>query len=246
MTQRPKAETAMVMAAGLGTRMRPLTNDTPKPLVPLMGKPLIDHCFEHLQSGGVKKAVVNMHYLPEQIEAHFANHAFDIDVTLSDERELLMETGGGLVKALPMIDDDPFFCLNSDNIWENGTRNVFDALRDHWDGDKMDALLLLVPHRYASHYQGSGDFYCDPDGVVSRRKPQRIAPYIFSGIQLIAKKLLDNPPQGPFSTNIFWDRAIQSGRLYGIAHDAMWYDVGDPAALKKTEEALAGSPCLEG
>lgn len=230
------SDTAMVMAAGLGKRMRPLTASQPKPLVRVAGKPLIDHSLDHLEAAGVAKAVVNVHYLADALEAHLAARKAPA-VTVSDERELLLETGGGLVRALPHL-PDPFFCLNSDNIWLDGPRNVFRELSAAWHPDKMDALLLLVPHARAHNYVGKGDFHLDPLGRISRRRPERIAPFIYTGIQLVSHRLLRDAPEGAFSTNVFWQRAIEEERLYGTIHMGLWFEVGDPGAIAPTEAWL--------
>ena len=234
----PVPPTAMVMAAGLGKRKRPLTDDRPKPMVALAGKPLIDHVLDRLRSAGVGKVVVNVHYLPEVLEAHLAESASDFGVTISDERGLLLETGGGLVKAAPLIDCDPFLVVNSDNFWVDGPADALKLLASSWDDSRMDALLLLVPHARASNHHGQGDFHMDRFGRLRRRGRSRVAPYVFTGIQMIAKRLLDGAPEGAFSTNILWDRAIAAGRCYGAVHQGLWFDVGSPAALKATERAL--------
>jgi len=234
----PVPSTAMVMAAGLGKRMRPLTDDRPKPMVALAGKPLIDHVLDRLRSAGVGKVVVNVHYLPEVLESHLADSATDFGVTISDERGLLLETGGGLVKAAPLIDCDPFLVINSDNFWVDGPADALKLLASSWDDSRMDALLLLVPHARAGNHSGQGDFHMDRFGRLRRRGRSRVAPYVFTGIQIIAKRLLDGAPEGAFSTNILWDRAIAAGRCYGAVHQGLWFDVGSPAALKATERAL--------
>ena len=234
----PVPSTAMVMAAGLGKRMRPLTDDRPKPMVALAGKPLIDHVLDRLRSAGVGKVVVNVHYLPEVLESHLADSATDFGVTISDERGLLLETGGGLVKAAPLIDCDPFLVVNSDNFWVDGPADALKLLASSWDDSRMDALLLLVPHARAGNHSGQGDFHMDRFGRLRRRGRSRVAPYVFTGIQIIAKRLLDGAPEGAFSTNILWDRAIAAGRCYGAVHQGLWFDVGSPAALKATERAL--------
>ena len=230
--------TAMVMAAGLGKRMRPLTASRPKPLVEVAGKPLLDHVLDRLRAAGVERAVVNVHYLPDALEAHLRSRS-DLDIAISDERDLLLETGGGLVKAAPLIDCDPFLAVNSDNLWVDGPADTLRLLASQWDARRMDALLLLVPHARAGNHSGPGDFHMDPAGALRRRGKARIAPFVFTGIQIVAKRLLDNAPSGPFSTNILWDRAIADGRLYGAVHQGLWFDVGTPPAIRATEEALA-------
>jgi len=230
------SDTAMVMAAGMGKRMRPLTASTPKPMVRVGGKPLIDHTLDRLAEAGVSKAVVNVHYLADVLEGHLKARKSP-EVTVSDERELLLETGGGLVKAQELL-PDPFFCLNSDNIWLYGPKNAFADLSQRWDPEVMDALLLLVPHKGASNFTGKGDFRMDAYGRLTRRRSGRIAPYIFTGIQLASKRLLRDAPEGPFSTNVLWSRAIEEGRLFGLAFTGRWFEVGTPAAIRPTEMAL--------
>ena len=234
---RPLAsDTAMVMAAGLGKRMRPLTASRPKPLIQVAGKPLIDHALDRLAEAGIARAVVNVHYLADQLEAHLALSSSP-EIAISDERDCLLETGGGMVRAQALL-PDPFFCLNSDNIWLDGPRDVFTELSQAWDPARMDALLLMVRHTGARNYVGKGDFHLDPLGRVSRRRPERIAPFIYTGIQLVSHRLLRDPPEGPFSTNILWNRAIEEGRLYGLVHTAEWFEVGDPGAIAPTEAWL--------
>ena len=230
------SDTAMVMAAGMGKRMRPLTATQQKPMVRVAGKPLIDHALDRLADAGVAKAIVNVHYLPESLEAHVAQRSAP-RVTISDERAELLETGGGLVHARDHLPES-FFCLNSDNIWLDGPQNCFAQLSGLWDPDAMDALLLVVPHSGAHNFRGAGDFHLDATGRVSRRRPARIAPYIFTGIQLMAKRLLDGAPKGRFSTNILWDRAMKEGRLYGTPFAGQWFEVGTPEAIAPTEAAL--------
>ena len=230
------SDTAMVMAAGLGKRMRPLTASQPKPLVRVAGKALIDHALDHLAEAGVAKAVVNVHYLADALEAHLKERKAPA-ISISDERAELLETGGGMIKAKDAL-PDPFFCLNSDNIWLDGPRNAFADLSRQWDADTMDALLLLVEHGHAGNFRGEGDFHMDPRGRLSRRKSGRIAPFIYTGIQLVSHRLLRDAPEGKFSTNILWNRAIEEGRLYGVCFTGEWFEVGTPEAIRPTEEAL--------
>jgi MurNAc alpha-1-phosphate uridylyltransferase len=236
-----RVDTAMIMAAGLGKRMRPLTESRPKPLVEVAGKAMIDHCFEKLVEAGIGKAVVNVHYLADMMEAHLAALPYPIEIRVSDERSELLETGGGLVQAEPLIDEDNFFCINSDNLWTDGSTNSLHQLAQTWNEDKMDALLLLVPRSSAHNYQGTGDFHLDEQNRISRKLPDQQAPLIFSGIQLISKRLLRDAPTGPFSTNIFWERAIGEGRLFGAVHAGKWFEVGSPQAIAPTEAALANA-----
>ena len=230
------SDTAMVMAAGLGKRMRPLTATQPKPLVRVAGKPLIDYSLDHLAEAGVARAVVNVHYLADALEAHLAHRTVPA-IAVSDERELLLETGGGMVRAQPLL-PDPFFCLNSDNIWLDGPRDAFRELSDAWNAAEMDALLLLVRHPQAHNFTGPGDFHLDPLGRITRRRPGRVAPFIYTGIQLVSHRLLREAPDGAFSTNVLWSRAIAEGRLFGLVHTGHWFEVGTPEAIAPTEEWL--------
>jgi MurNAc alpha-1-phosphate uridylyltransferase len=230
--------TAMIMAAGLGKRMRPLTATRPKPLIEVGGKALLDHVLEKLRAAGVRKVVVNVHYLADALEAHLASRAHGLDVVISDERSLLLETGGGLVQAAPLIDADPFLSLNSDNLWVDGPADTLKLLASHWDDAKMDALLLLVPLARALNHKGMGDFHMGRTGRLRRRARSHVAPFVFTGIQMLSKRLLRDAPEGPFSTNILWDRAIDEGRCFGAVHQGLWFDVGTPASIKLTEAAL--------
>jgi MurNAc alpha-1-phosphate uridylyltransferase len=230
--------TAMIMAAGLGKRMRPLTATRPKPLIEVGGKALLDHVLERLRAAGVHKVVVNVHYLADALEAHLASRDHGLEVVISDERDLLMETGGGLVRAAPLIDTDPFLALNSDNLWIDGPADTLRLLASQWDDTKMDALLLLVPQARALNHNGMGDFHMDSTGRLRRRERSHVAPFVFTGIQIASKRLLRDAPEGPFSTNILWDRAIEEGRCFGAVHQGLWFDVGTPQSIRLTETAI--------
>ena len=230
--------TAMVLAAGLGKRMRPLTATRPKPLVEVAGKALLDHVLDRLRGAGVKKVVVNVHYLADAVEAHLASRKHGLEVVISDERKLLMETGGGLVQAADLIDSDPFLAINSDNLWIDGPADTLKLLASHWDDKKMDALLLLVPLARAQNHRGIGDFHMDRQGRLRRRDKSRVAPFVFTGIQILSKRLLRDAPTGPFSTNVLWNRAIAEGRCFGAVHQGLWFDVGTPRSIKLTEATL--------
>jgi MurNAc alpha-1-phosphate uridylyltransferase len=227
--------TAMVLAAGLGKRMRPLTASRPKPLIEVAGRPLLDHVLARLRDAGVERAVVNVHYLADAVEAHLGSRDFGMQVAISDERALLLETGGGMAKAEPLIDCDPFLVVNSDNMWVDGPADTLRLLASHWDDSKMDALLLVVPHARAQNHRGTGDFHMDRSGRLRRRERSRVAPFVFTGIQIASKRLLEGAPGGAFSTNILWDRAIECGRCFGAVHQGLWFDVGTPQAIKATE-----------
>jgi len=236
----------MVMAAGLGTRMRPLTDDLPKPLVTVGGQPLIQFTLDKLREAGVEKIVVNVHYLPGKMEEYLAREAADFDLHISDERELLLETGGGLVKAQDDLPQDPFFCVNSDNIWTDENTPSLTKMAEMWDSEKMDALLLLVPRERAHNHRGAGDFSLGEAGKLIRRGDADSAPFVYSGIQLISHRLLRDPPDGPFSTNLLWDRALAEGRLFGLIHNGDWYDIGHPGAIAPTEEHLSAGILTNG
>lgn len=232
-------EIAMVMAAGLGKRMRPLTATRPKPLIPVAGKALLDHVFDRLRSAGIKRAVVNVHYLADALEAHLKAHVKDVDIVVSDERDRLLETGGGLVKAREMIGDQPFLVVNADNLWIDGPADTIKLLASCWDDAAMDALLLVVPYARAHNHPGRGDFHLDAQGkITGRRKPGRVAPFVYTGVQILSPRVIRDWPEGPFSTNLFWDRAIEAGRAYAFVHQGLWFDVGSPPAIARTEALL--------
>jgi N-acetyl-alpha-D-muramate 1-phosphate uridylyltransferase len=236
-----RIDSAMVMAAGLGKRMRPLTVTRPKPLVRVAGKPLIDHSFDRISEAGIGHVVVNVHYLADALEAHLALAAqsYPFAISVSDERALLLETGGGLVQAAPLLRGDTMLCVNSDNIWTDGPANAIRSLTERWDDDAMDALLLVIPQARATGHHGRGDFHMDKIGRLIRRQPGKVAPFVFTGVQLFSRRLLADPPPAPFSTMVFWERAIAAGRLFGLAHSGAWFDVGTPAAIPLVEAALA-------
>lgn len=241
MNAKPLAsDTAMVMAAGLGKRMLPLTADRPKPLIEVGGRKLIDYMIDHLADAGIERAVVNVHYLPDQIEAYLAGREHP-SIAFSDERDELLETGGGMIRAwraglLP----DPYFCLNSDNIWIDGPRNTLLDLSEAWDPERMDALLLVVPRERAFEHRGKGDFHLDADGRLRRRgSDEDSAPYIYIGAQIVNHRLLRDAPNGPFSTMLLWERAIAEGRLFGVVHAGEWFDLGTPQAIPPAEARLA-------
>ncbi len=230
--------TAMVMAAGKGTRMRPLTDTRPKPLVTVCGETLLDHVLGHLRGAGVGRIVVNVHYLADMIEAHLASHAADFEVAISDERGALLETGGGLIHAQPLLQADPFLCVNTDNIWTDEGENAFIRLAKAWDDAQMDVLMLVTRRQRAHNHAGHGDFEMDASGRLSREDREAEKPWVWTGIQMLSQRILKAPPGEAFSTNIFWDRAIAAGRCFGLAHQGEWFDVGTPQAIPVTEAAL--------
>jgi N-acetyl-alpha-D-muramate 1-phosphate uridylyltransferase len=235
-----KVETAMVMAAGLGKRMRPLTATRPKPLVRVAGRPLIDHSFERIADAGIGHVVVNVHYLADALEAHLRGGNWPFAIEISDERAQLLETGGGLVRAQHLFRGDPIACVNSDNIWTDGPVNAITLLANRWDDAAMDALLLVVPQARATGHGGLGDFHMDKVGRLKRRQAGKVAPFVYTGVQLLSKRLLRDAPEGAFSTNILWDRAIAEGRLFGLSHSGQWFDVGTPDAIPVVEAELGG------
>lgn len=241
-TNRPaeRPTRAMVLAAGIGKRMRPLTATTPKPLIEVGGKALIDHGLDRLADAGVTTAVVNVHYLADLVEFHVLKRRRP-DIVVSDERGKLLETGGGIVKALPLLGPDPFFVYNSDSFWIDGYADNFDLLAQFWDGTKMDILLLMSPTVTAVGYDGPGDFTMDPLGRLERRVEGRIAPFVYAGAAIVHPRIFEGAPEGRFSLGRLFDRAIESGRLYGVHMDGIWLHVGTPEAIREAEEAIRHS-----
>ncbi len=230
---------AMVLAAGLGTRMRPLTETVPKPLVPLAGKPLIDHALDRLADAGVEEAVVNVHHLADAVERHVAGRNRPV-IRISDERRRLLDTGGGIRNALPLLGGGPFYVVNCDSIWIEGAEAALERMRRAWDDDAMDCLMLLASTVTSVGYSGPGDFHMDETGRLRRRAEDEIAPFALTGVYMAHPRLLEATPDGPFSMNLVWDRAIADGRLFGIRHDGIWMHVGTPAALAEAERMLDG------
>lgn len=229
-------KTAMVLAAGFGKRMRPITETLPKPLVSVNGETMLDRILDRLAEAGVRKAVVNLHHLGDQIEGHLAERSRP-GIVFSPEPEIL-ETGGGVKKALHHLGKEPFFVVNGDVLWLDGRRPALKRLAETWDGRQMDCLLLLHQSVFAYGYEGMGDFVMDPAGRVRRRREREVAPFVFAGMQILHPRLLDSTPEGPFSLNRVYDQAAERGRLYGISHDGEWFHVGTPEDLKAAEEAM--------
>ena len=231
---------AMVLAAGLGTRMRPLTDKIPKPLVPVAGKPLLDYALDKLANAGVTTAVVNVHYLADQIERHLAGRRTPA-IILSDERERLLDTGGGVVKALPQLGRTPFFHVNSDTLWIDGVTPNLTRLAQAFDPAHMDALLLLAPTAASIGYHGKGDFAMDADGTLRRRAENEVLPFVYAGVALLAPTLFADAPSGVFSLNLLFDRAAAKGRLAGLRLEGLWMHVGTPEAIAEAEAAITRS-----
>ncbi len=233
---------AMIMAAGLGTRMRPLTNDRPKPLVTVRGKTLIDHAIDRLVAAGVGMVVVNLHYKAQQLRDHLDRRQEgrrDIEIRYSVETDELMGTGGGVAKALPLFEGEPFFILNSDSIWVEAYVPALTAMLRSWKPDEMDGLLLLAAMTTAMGYEGRGDFRLAPDGRLSRVPEHLSSPFAYPGVQIVHPRLFADPPDGAFSTNLMWNRAIAKGRLFGVRLEGVWIHVGTPEARYEAEAYLA-------
>ena len=225
---------AMVLAAGLGTRLKPVTDTLPKALVQVDNRALIDHALDRLEAVGVGEVVVNTHYLAEQLQAHLSGRKSPV-LQISHEDDLL-DTGGGIAKALPLLGDDPFLAVNADAFWLNGPYDALQRMAHTWDDDTMDGLLLLHSTVEAYGYTGLGDF-CAPlgDGVLTRRLEGEVSPWLFTGIQMLHPRLFKTAPDGPFSLNLLYDRAIESGRLLSVVHDGEWFHVGTPQGLEEAE-----------
>lgn len=228
--------TAMVLAAGLGQRMRPITDKMPKPLVQVRGEAMLDTILDRLEAHGIEKVVVNLHYLGGMIVDHLKDRRQPA-IVFSQEDDLL-ETGGGVKKALPLLGDAPFFVLNGDVCWLDGLTPALERLAAAWDEVEMDALLLLHPTCSAFGYEGIGDYFMDPVGRLRRRQERQIAPFIHAGIQILHPRLFDGAPEGSFSLNRLYDKAQEAERLWGVRHDGEWYHVGTPAELRAVEDAL--------
>lgn len=228
--------TAMVMAAGHGTRMRPLTNDRSKAMVEVGGKPLIDHMLGRLEAAGIKCAVVNVHAFADHLEDHLKTADYDLDIIISDERETLLETGGGLVKALPLLGDDPILICNIDAIWKEHSP-VIPALLAAWDAEEMDDLMLLAPVTDCLGFSGRGDFNMDRSGRISRRTGPT-ADWAYAGVQIFKPELANGWPEARFSRAEIWKESLSKGRMYGLPIPGYWMHVGDPEAKDAAETVL--------
>ena len=231
---------AMVLAAGRGERMRPLTNRLPKPLVAVAGKPLLDHVLDRLAAAGIERAVVNVHYLADLIERHLAGRQTP-QIAISNEREKLLDTGGGVVKALATLGSEPFFHVNSDTIWIDGEKPNLERLAEAFDPTSMDALLLLAPAAASIGYAGRGDYTMTTDGRLRRRPEQGVAPFVYAGAALLRPELFKDAPAGVFPLTVLFDRAEREGRLHGLRLEGVWMHVGTPEAIAQAEAAIAAS-----
>jgi MurNAc alpha-1-phosphate uridylyltransferase len=230
----------MVLAAGLGTRMRPLTDAMPKPLVPVGGKPLINHVLDRLAAAGVETAIVNVHHFADQIEQHLKPRRAP-KIVISDERDAVLGTGGGIVKALPLVGAGPFFIVNSDTLWIDGVKSNLERLADAFRPDAMDALLLLAPTATSVGYAGRGDFVMAPDGKLRRRPERDVVPFVYAGIAMLSPTLFRDAPTGAFALTQLFDRAIEEERLYGLRLEGVWMHVGTPDAVAAAERAILAS-----
>ncbi|HEV2954700.1 MAG TPA: nucleotidyltransferase family protein [Xanthobacteraceae bacterium] len=230
----------MVLAAGIGIRMRPLTERMPKPLVRVGGRALIDHVLDRLADAGVEQAIVNVHHFADQIEGHLDGRQRP-HVIISDERERLLDTGGGIVKSLAALGDDPFFLVNADTLWLEGVRPNLERLAAAFDPAVMDGLLLLAPSATSIGYEGRGDFALAGDGRLRRRGEREIVPFVYAGAGILAPSLFDNAPAAPFSVTRLFDRAEAQGRLHGLRLEGLWMHVGTPAAIAEAEAAIIAS-----
>jgi N-acetyl-alpha-D-muramate 1-phosphate uridylyltransferase len=234
-----EARTAMVLAAGQGERMRPLTLRMPKPLVLLAGSPLIDHVLGRLAAAGVKTAVVNVHYLADQLEDHLdKRQGKPPAILISDERGVLLDTGGGARKALPLLGRGPFFIHNADSVWSEGAAPALTRMLRLWNPATMDCLLLLAPVETSIGYAAKGDFAMAPDGRLTRREEGQAAPFAFAGVSLCDERLFKGSPEGRFSLNLLWDKSLARGRVYGVRLDGRWMHVGTPEALAEAETSF--------
>lgn len=235
-----RPQRAMILAAGIGKRMRPITATVPKPLVEVGGRALIDYSLDRLERAGVEKAVVNVHYLADLVRAHVKRRQRPT-VVVSDERQKLLDTGGGIAKALPELGGEPFYVMNSDSFWIEGPRANLDWLAGGWHGDRMDALLLLASTVRSVGYNGRGDFTMDPAGRLSRRSEREVAPFAYAGAAIVHPRLFADCPQGPFSLNQLFDKAIEAERLFGVRMDGVWLHVGTPETISEAELSIADS-----
>lgn len=240
MRSKTTPKTAMVLAAGRGERMRPLTDRKPKPLIEIAGKPLIEHVLDKLAEAGVEKAVVNIHYLADMIEKRLASRKAP-RIVFSDERKLLLNTGGGIVKALPQFGAEPFYLVNSDSIWIDGVRPNLARLAENFDRARMDALLLLAPSTTSIGYSGRGDFAMTPDGRLHARAEREVVPFVYAGVAVLSPSLFKGAPDGAFSLPKLFDRASEAERLYGLRLDGVWMHVGTPDAIVLAEDAILES-----
>ncbi|QJP15209.1 nucleotidyltransferase family protein [Starkeya sp. ORNL1] len=232
---------AMVLAAGIGTRMRPLTDTRPKPMVEVGGRALIDHVLNRLAEADIDTAVVNLHHHADLMERHLRQRRGPPDIVFSDERDALLETGGGIRRALPLLGPAPFISINADTIWIEGIRPNLPTLIDGFDPERMDGLLLLAPTSASIGYDGRGDFVMDGQGALTFRGERSVAPFVYAGAAVLRPELFDDSPEGPFSLTYLFRRAAEEGRLFGLRLEGVWMHVGTPEAIAEAEEAILHS-----
>ena len=238
MTKQNKApHKAMILAAGLGTRMRPLTLNTPKPLIKVHGKTLLDYGLDAAINTGVKQAIVNVHYLANHIEEHLLARQ-NLEIKISDERNELLDSGGGIVKALTHLGEDPFYLLNADSFWVDDDKPNLHNMATHWDPGRMDVLLLLADMTQAIGFSGKGDFFLNANGGLKRRGKAKSAPFAYAGAAILSPEIFENAPKGPFSLNKIFDKALEQDRLHGVPLDGLWLHVGTPEAIDEAASAI--------
>lgn len=233
-------KSAIILAAGLGKRMLPITETMPKPLVKVGGRTLIDFALDRLSEAGMERIVVNVHHFADMLEEHLRTRKMP-QVVVSDERDAVLETGGGVKKALPLLGDEPFITFNSDSIWIEGSEPNLMRLVEAWNPETMDILMLVAPSSTSVGYEGPGDFNMDENGRLRRRKEGESVPFVYAGVAVVKPELVSGTPEGPFSANLFYDRAIAKDRLYGLRLEGQWLHVGEPRAIAEAEERLAAS-----
>jgi N-acetyl-alpha-D-muramate 1-phosphate uridylyltransferase len=231
---------AIVLAAGLGKRMLPITASMPKPLVKVAGQSLVDFALDRLHEAGIATVVVNVHHFADMLEAHLRTRVLP-RIIISDERGALLETGGGVRKALPLLGDEPFITFNSDSLWIEGKEPNLKRLVKAWDPERMDILMLVAPLSTSIGFEGRGDFHMEESGRLSRRGTDDSAPFAYAGVAIVKPELVHGTPDGAFSANAFYDRAIAKERLYGLCMEGQWLHVGEPQAIAEAEKCLAAS-----
>lgn len=231
---------AMVLAAGLGTRMRPITDTMPKPLVKVYGKTLLDHGLDALVKAGVEEAIINVHYHADQIESHVAKRK-NLKITISDEREELLDSGGGIANALPLLGKEPFYLVNADSFWVEGYKPNLNRMAEIWNSNDRDIMLLLAGMANAVGFGSKGDFSMDADGRLLRRGEKKIAPFAYAGAAILKPSIFDDAPKGAYSLNKQFDVALEQERLFGLRLEGLWLHVGTPDAIHEAEAAIAKS-----
>ena len=233
-----RIHSAMILGAGLGLRMRPISLDTPKPLIELGGRTIIDRLLDKLLAAGISRVIVNVHWLADKMRAHLARRT-DLDIVISDETSGLLDSGGGIIKALPDLGDGPFIVLNGDSVWVDTLHPSLTRLIENFDANRMDCLMLLAATIRALGYDGPGDFLMEADGRLIRRPDSMLTPFVYCGAFIANQTLFHDAPMGAFSLNQLWDRAAEDGRLFGLRHDGPWLHAGTPEALEEIEAFLA-------